>query len=146
MKWLLELLARIFGGEKKDPPLIIPDVPEEEFNPGLMTQMAIAYHKADIEFPRLKAVTLAQWMLESGRGKSELAQKHNNYAGLKWRGDLGVEGAVSISYDAHDGNDMYAKLPSLSKFVEYYWKFLDRDIYDGWRSKWSYTQHICLWC
>ncbi|MCB1921749.1 MAG: glucosaminidase domain-containing protein [Candidatus Competibacteraceae bacterium] len=32
----------------------------------------------------MKTVRLAQWALESGYGSSELAQKHYNFAGLKF--------------------------------------------------------------
>ena len=43
--------------------------------------VAAAYRGASIEFPKLKPVTIAQWMYESGRGSSKLATDHNNFAG-----------------------------------------------------------------
>ena len=131
MAKFLEFIMRLLGLHKEpSKPIEIEEPTEFEHN---MTEISVAYYKAEIEYLNLKAVTLAQWILESGWGKSELAKKHNNYAGLKWRGDLDVEGAGSVEYNAHDGQDLYAKLPSLEKFVEYYWKFLDRDVYSGWR-------------
>ncbi|MEH1958294.1 glucosaminidase domain-containing protein [Nostoc sp.] len=33
----------------------------------------------------LKEVTFTQWLLESARGRSELAVNANNFAGFKWR-------------------------------------------------------------
>jgi hypothetical protein len=42
-----------------------------------------------IRYPHLKAVTLAQWLLESGRATSKLAKDHYNFGGLRcgWRTD-----------------------------------------------------------
>ena len=38
-----------------------------------------------IHLPIIKEVTLAQWLLESGRATSKLANEAKNFAGLKWR-------------------------------------------------------------
>jgi N-acetylmuramoyl-L-alanine amidase len=54
----------------------------------LFTELVKDYALAIIEFEHLKPVTLAQWMLESGRGSSNLAAKHLNFAGLKWREEM----------------------------------------------------------
>ena len=48
--------------------------------------LAAAYRGASIEFPKLKPVTIAQWMYESGRGSSKLATDHNSFAGLEMAG------------------------------------------------------------
>lgn len=145
MKWFFEWIVGLLGARKT--PVIVQAEPVVDVNDSTdIDKLALVYHKAEIEFPNLKAITLAQWILESGWGKSALAMKHNNFAGLKWRGDLGVAGAVAISYNAHDGVDNYAKLPSTEKFIEYYWKFLDRDVYFGWRNVASdpqkFIQHL----
>ena len=139
MKLLLILLV-LFSCSQKEvvkeaPTATSTDEQVLEISKSPMDKIAYTYARKVIEYPELKVVTLAQWMLESGRGSSDLAKKHNNYAGLKWRGTLGVEGATHIKYKAHDGWDNYAKLPSHDKFIEYYWKFLDRDIYKGWRKR-----------
>lgn len=132
MAKFIEFIMKLLGlyKEPQKPELEEPELEEPEHN---MTQIAVIYCKAKVEYPNLKPVTLAQWILESGWGKSELAKLHNNFAGLKWRGDLDVKGAMSVEYVANDGQDLYAKLPSMEKFVEYYWSFLDRDVYSGWR-------------
>lgn len=131
MKALVEFFLKLLGLYKEPQAPVEPEVVEDSGHN--MTQISVAYYKADVEFLNLKAVTLAQWILESGWGKSQLSKEYNNFAGLKWRGDLGIEGATSIEYAAHDGKDLYARLPTLELFIEYYWKFLDRDVYSGWR-------------
>jgi hypothetical protein len=82
-------------------------------------------------FPHLKAVTLAQWILESGWAKSGLATGYMNFGGLKWRDEM--EGfAVKQPYEAHDGLDDYCRFESVEAFITGYWKFLTRGVYDGW--------------
>lgn len=130
MKWLNALIQCIKDFfSKKETPTELP----EPISDDSMVQIATIYYKFEIEYQNLKAITLAQWILESDWGRSELAQAHNNYAGLKWRGELDVDGAEGVSYEAHDGVDRYASLPSLEAFIKYYWNFLERDIYNGWR-------------
>ena len=97
-------------------------------------QLAEIYSATEVEFPELKAITLAQWILESGRGTSSLAQCHYNFGGLKWRPEM--EGFASpVEHEAHDGIDMYCRFESLQRFVNGYWRFLDRAPYDGWRDR-----------
>ena len=103
-------------------------------NPSKKLQdLAKAYQSKTIEFPNLKAVTLASWILESGWGASDLSVKHNNFAGMKFR--KAVPNAISVEYPAHDGVDFYCKFGSLAHFIEGYWAFLDRAPYQGWRAK-----------
>jgi hypothetical protein len=90
------------------------------------------YRKTPIEFPNLKAVTLSQWILESGWGSSDLAIKYNNFGGLKYRKGL-KDIARKISYPAHDGVDDYCWFETLENFIEGYWRFIDRAPYAGWR-------------
>ncbi|MGV8120447.1 MAG: glucosaminidase domain-containing protein [Candidatus Xenobiia bacterium LiM19] len=97
-----------------------------------INDLAAAYVKSTIEYPHLKVITLAQWLLESGRGTSVLAVEHKNFGGLKWRDEMkGFAGPVE--YEAHDGKDSYCKFESYDKFIEGYWHFLDRSPYKGWR-------------
>lgn len=90
------------------------------------------YKAATIEFPALKSVTLASWILESGWGSSELAVRHNNFAGMKWREEMAPFGS-KIEYQAHDGLGYYCAFPSLANFIKGYWAFLERTPYAGWR-------------
>lgn len=92
------------------------------------------YSDAVIEFPNLKAVSLAMWLLESGRGASGLARDHLNFAGMKYRPELS-DICTRVRYQAHDGQGYYCAFPDLDSFVAGYWRFLDRPPYLGWRDK-----------
>ena len=97
----------------------------------LLKRLATIYAQEEIRHPKLRAVTLAQWMLESGRCTSDLAQMHYNCAGLKWRPEMtGI--ATKVSYQAHDGVDSYCKFATLENFITGYWIFLNRAPYSGW--------------
>ena len=90
------------------------------------------YLDSDVEFPQLRDVTVAQWILESGYGQSRLAQEHLNFGGLKWRVEM--EGfAEPVDYPAHDGVDQYCKFASVAAFLKGYWRFLERAPYRGFR-------------
>jgi N-acetylmuramoyl-L-alanine amidase len=97
----------------------------------LFDDLISRYKTLNIAFPVLKPVTLAQWTLESGHGTSELASKHLNFAGLKWRSEM-VGFATPVEYQAHDGQDFYCKFASLEAFILGYWKFISRSPYKGW--------------
>jgi len=96
-------------------------------------ELADVYAKTQIEFPHLRAVTLAQWGLESGWGKSALSQRYNNYAGMKWRTQMKPYGTPA-NYVAHDGPCLYVNFPDAAHFIAGYWKRYDIiSNYDGWR-------------
>src|SRR5690606_11530320 len=58
---------------------------------------------------RLKGITLAQWIEESGWARSQLAAQHFNYAGMKGIAEveriLREAPATKVRYRAHDGVD-----------------------------------------
>lgn len=88
---------------------------------------------AVIPAPGLRALTLAQWILESGRGTSALAQQHANFGGLKWREEM--EGyATPVTYGAHDGVDTYCAFTNVQAFIQGYWRFIGRSVYAGWEA------------
>jgi N-acetylmuramoyl-L-alanine amidase len=97
-------------------------------------ELAKVYSNASIEHERLKAVTLAMMMLESGRGSSDLAKKFNNFGGLKYRQEMSAF-AQKIRYNASDGYDFYCEFTSIDSFISGFWAFLDRKPYAGWRKK-----------
>ncbi|MBD2655419.1 N-acetylmuramoyl-L-alanine amidase [Synechocystis sp. FACHB-383] len=99
----------------------------------LFNQLVKFYEETTIDFPQLKGITIAQWILESGRGTSRLAVEHLNFGGLKWRPEM-TEFATPVDYEASDGLDKYCKFESLEKFIKGYWRFLDRSPYEGWRN------------
>lgn len=87
------------------------------------------------EFPELRNTVLAQWALESGWGTSDLARKHFNYAGMKWRDGMYTV-AKPVSYLAHDGRTKYCHFENNAMFIEGYWRRLDLiNAYDGWRER-----------
>ncbi|MFN0172181.1 MAG: N-acetylmuramoyl-L-alanine amidase [Bryobacteraceae bacterium] len=102
--------------------------------PELFDDLVTRYKAANIAFPSLKPVTLAQWILESGRGTSRLATEHLNFGGLKWRSEM-VGFATPVEFTAHDGLDFYCKFASLDAFIVGYWKFLSRSPYNGWEQR-----------
>jgi N-acetylmuramoyl-L-alanine amidase len=89
--------------------------------------------KSKIELEHLKVIQLAQAILESGRGQSELFRLHGNPFGLKYRREMS-QIAVPIQVDASDGPDVYCKFEDLQDAVAGYWIFIDRPVYSGWRA------------
>jgi N-acetylmuramoyl-L-alanine amidase len=88
---------------------------------------------ADIEFEHLKKVQLAQAILESGRGSSDLFKLHGNPFGMKYRPEMsGI--AIPVTYEANDGKDTYCKFVTLEDAIRGYWIFIDRPVYSGWRT------------
>lgn len=87
-----------------------------------------------ISHPALKAVSLAQWLLESGRARSTLAREHLNFGGLKWRAEL-LGFATPVAYRAHDGLDFYCRFDSVDAFIVGYWRFIARAPYLGWEKE-----------
>lgn len=100
----------------------------------LFDDLVARYKQLNIPFPDLKAVTLAQWILESGYGKSQLAIEHLNFAGLKWRSEM-VGYATPVQYQAHDGLDFYCKFATLDDFLLGFWRFIARPPYKGWEKQ-----------
>lgn len=100
-------------------------------NSPLLLRLAAVYRGHAIHHPHLKAVTLAQWMLESGRGTSSLATEHLNFGGLKFRPEMAGH-ATKVRHEAHDGVDDYCKFASLEAFIDGYWRFINRPPYSGW--------------
>ena len=97
----------------------------------LLLRLVDVYVGENIRHPQLRAVTLAQWMVESGRGTSKLARAHYNFGGLKWRKEMAAF-ATRVSYEAHDGKDYYCKFATIENFINGYWAFLNRAPYSGW--------------
>lgn len=100
----------------------------------LFDQLVARYKTLKISHSALKAVTLAQWMLESGRGSSRLAQEQLNFGGLKWRSEM-LGFATPVHYLAQDGADYYCRFASLDDFIVGYWRFIARTPYEGWEKE-----------
>jgi hypothetical protein len=110
-----------------------PGAALEEASLPTWSELVAAAREAVIPAPDLRAVTLAQWIIESGRGTSRLAREHGNFAGLKWRPEM--KGfAIPVIYEAHDGTDTYCAFSSVEVFIAGYWRFIGRSIYSGWEA------------
>ncbi|MBY5835623.1 N-acetylmuramoyl-L-alanine amidase (plasmid) [Rhizobium leguminosarum] len=81
-----------------------------------------------------KVGSLAQWILESGRGSSQLARQHLNFGGLKFRERM-VGFAQPVDYRGSDGEmTTYCKFSSIDEFIKGYWHFIDSGPYTEWRN------------
>ncbi|MBD2438395.1 glucosaminidase domain-containing protein [Nostoc sp. FACHB-110] len=87
----------------------------------------------EINHQILKETTLAQWLLESGRGNSELAIQANNFAGLKWRDpDMrGFAEPLKIKVQSEVKDVEFCQFKDIDAFLIGYWKFLTRSPYKG---------------
>jgi N-acetylmuramoyl-L-alanine amidase len=83
-----------------------------------------------------RLAAMAQWILESGRGSSQLAKQHLNFAGLKYRPEM-KKYASPVEYEAWDGWDTYCKFESVEDFIKGFWVFLHRDPYKAgnWQAR-----------
>lgn len=84
-----------------------------------------------INRPTIKEVNLAQWLLESARATSKLADEANNFAGLKWRTpDMnGFATPLTIKVPSEPTPVDFCKFDDVDKFIVGYWKFLARSPY-----------------
>lgn len=117
--------------------LLLDDLVNNYFNKDLATifiQVGLQGGKiSDINRQILKEVTLAQWLLESARGKSDLAVNANNFAGLKWRvPDMkGFAEPMKIKVPSEPEEIEFCKFTDIDAFIIGYWKFLTRTPYKG---------------
>lgn len=96
--------------------------------------------------PQLKTASLSQWILESGRGTSDLARDHLNFGGLMYR-DRMAGLATPVTYTGSDGlKTDYCKFTSVDAFIRGYWHFISSGPYDGWdqysEDSAGYIRHI----
>ncbi|BBD68852.1 hypothetical protein NIES4072_38210 [Nostoc commune NIES-4072] len=116
---------------------LLDDLVKNYFNKDLATvfiKVGIANEKiTEINRQSLKEVTLAQWLLESARGKSDLAVNANNFAGLKWRfPDMkGFAEPLKIRVPSEPEEVEFCKFTDIDAFIIGYWKFLTRTPYKG---------------
>jgi Mannosyl-glycoprotein endo-beta-N-acetylglucosaminidase/Penicillin-insensitive murein endopeptidase len=84
------------------------------------------------DYEELRTVTLAQWLLESGRATSLLSTKANNFSGLKWRSEMtGFATQIDIQVPSEEISMEFCQFTDLDAFIKGYWKFLTRPVYAG---------------
>ncbi|WP_170135063.1 glucosaminidase domain-containing protein [Acuticoccus kandeliae] len=137
------------GGEPVVQGTTSPDIPDEP----LFRQLLDVYRSmtlkveglSDAAAASLKAITLSQWIEESGWGSSELARQHFNFAGMKAIAEVDriirEVPAAKVQYNAHDGPSMYLRFNSVADFIVGYFMFLDRSPYAGWRDQAAISPH-----
>ena len=80
----------------------------------------------------LKAVTLAQWLLESARATSKLSVEGRNFSGLKWREEMkGFATPLEIKVPSEPVPVEFCQFRDVNAFIVGYWKFLTRSPYQG---------------
>jgi hypothetical protein len=90
------------------------------------------YRAAAVPAPAIKAATLAQWMLGSSCGTSDLALRHNNFAALPYMDDLAGL-ASSLSWRPAESAGTYCAFDSPGDFMQGYWLFIQRPQFAGWQ-------------
>lgn len=93
-----------------------------------------ALKQESIEFEHLKVIQLAQAILESGRGQSEIFKLHANPFGMKFRKEMRDIADQVIYTDSAGERDIYCKFDDFEAAVKGYWVFIDRPAYSGWRT------------
>lgn len=85
--------------------------------------------------PSQKLVCMAQAILESARGTSELAISANNFFGMKHRPELeGIAFGTYTYTDKKGDRDPYSAFATPVKSVEGYRAFINRSPYKGWQN------------
>jgi hypothetical protein len=108
-----DLLGKIGEGA------VAPGVQAESGSPTLVPHpgfrdLALVYAKADITYPKLKAVTLAHWALASNWGNSLLAVKLRNFANLPYREEMAgvAESVFATAVEEGDVNGAASTAPA----------------------------------
>ena len=91
------------------------------------------YKSYQMEYPQLKEISLAHWIVESKNGKKHLAKYHNNYANIKWRKELFDPN--KLCKPCEHGKDSYASFKTVTNFIDGYWKFLGRKQFEKWEQR-----------
>jgi N-acetylmuramoyl-L-alanine amidase/Mannosyl-glycoprotein endo-beta-N-acetylglucosaminidase len=107
----------------------------------VLQKLVSLYKGTPIEFAELKGITVAQWLIESGRGFSGLATLHSNFAGIKWRPEMAPY-AKRVLFDAPSETAYFSSFNSLQDFLRGYWAFLERPPYRGWRERAGDPHHF----
>ena len=133
-------------------------------NSALIKKIGAAAVKLYPKHKILPSLTIAQAILESGWGKSELSKKHHNYFGMKWVEGCGTKYVTFKTNEQRPDGSYYTisarfrKYASLQKGIEGYYVFLQYPRYanlkgvtdyktacrlireDGWATSLSYEQ------
>jgi hypothetical protein len=95
----------------------------------------------------VKAACLAQAIIETGRGTSNLFLEHYNAHGMKWRDEMqGIAKKVLIKVPSESEEVWFCEFSSEENAVKGYMRFIKRSPYLGWENKLAspseYLTHI----
>ena len=120
MSWLCNILNCNKPEQEKDKDIKLLPAKEQLYHFLINTRFPKSLHNT----------LIAQWIYESGHFKSDLAVRHFNFAGLKYRNEMSNY-CTKVEYNAHDGIDYYCKFDSIEAFVIGYEAFMNRPVYNG---------------
>lgn len=122
--------TKLFEALVEVAPTLVREITEVQAQPTL-ADLVDAVKRSAFEYPALKPLCLAQWMVESARGTSKLFKEYFNAGGMKFRTEM-IGYATPVEYVAHDGLDTYCAFESLDAWIKGYWRFISRPVYAGW--------------
>ncbi|WP_404790227.1 N-acetylmuramoyl-L-alanine amidase [Altericista sp. CCNU0014] len=101
----------------------------------------------DSQYPRLKIAYLAQCILESASGTSDLFVQLGNPTGLKFRPEMeGFANSVWLRTPTEPNGENWCSWDTPIDAIKGYWRFISRSIYSGWESfsenPEAYIKHI----
>jgi N-acetylmuramoyl-L-alanine amidase len=100
----------------------------------LWDDLISAYRSESTVPDGLKVATVAQWILESGRGTSVLASEHLNFSGLKFRQRM-TGFAEPVDFTGSDNEpETYCEFSSIEGFIKGYWHFISSGPYQGFEN------------
>ncbi len=101
----------------------------------LFRELVLKHQAADPDLARMAPVLAAQWAHESDFGRSPLAFRHYNFAGLEWSEQLS-DIAARTPHPTRPEKGDFCRFLDLAHFVEGYRRRLERDpAFDGWRER-----------
>lgn len=108
--------------------------------------------QSDLVPNEIKPAVIAQSIVETGRGKSELFVAHKNPLGMKWRIEMkGWAIPVNVAVTSEpSGFGTFCKFSTERAMVEGWAKWMERSPYDGWRqhadSSGEFLRFVCpIW-
>lgn len=93
------------------------------------------YTRADNRYRKVLRAIAGQWALESGWGKSKLAESHSNFGGMKYRRELSDLCDAVLYTDWEGKEDLYCALADPEDYCELYFRFINRPRYKGINGK-----------
>jgi len=123
---------------------MISDSTEQKFSWDAFVK--IVSEKA-FQYPALKVAYLAQCILESSSGRSELFKEGGNPTGIKWRQEMeGFATQLDLETPTEPNGATWCSWDTPEKAIDGYWRFIRRKRYQGWENykndPMKYIEHL----